>query len=439
MNVYPFGGNIMTAFPGNIELKLDNPSYVGSVQKLYDVPGHPELIISETSVGGSVFDVGTIFNIEGSDVGRAGFRHLVFQALHDPDEWRALSEEISGRSIFTDKDESGLMERTLREFCEKGAPTHHVGMVDRESGQVISKGFPSRLSNLTLIKKYEVLKPELKKVLGWHFYDYAKYHGKDRNVIPLEYIVRLGVTSGSSILKKYNRLSEADKKGYLSELGIDDLKPWTRFGNPLVDLTTKYEPEDRNVSRQEAALISSVDGETFSRSVVLAIMGGYLLQQIFSKMGLFLWDMKWEIARDGQDLVFVDTIDTDSVRVTFNLERNGKSYFVHFNKQAMRDYYRIMHTDWLAAVNDAKKAAAQSGRVFTEILAEGQQKNEYPSNPVIEEKFLNIQKRKFEMIQAFILDKDQDLQKEAEQIALSEIDYYEASGKLAEYEGLNAV
>ena len=429
----------MTDFPEKIKLKLDNPSYVGSVQKLYDVPGHPDLIISETSVGGSVFDVGTIFNIEGSDVGRAGFRHLVFQALQDPEEWRALSKEISGESIITDKDESGLMVKTLKEFSEKGAPTHHVGMVDRESGDVFSKGFPTSLSNLTLIKKYAVIKPELKKVLGWHFYDYKEYHRKDRNVIPLEYIVRLGVTSGSSILKKYNRLSESDKKAYLNELGIDDLKPWTRFGNPLVDLTTKYEPEDRNLSRQEAALISSVEGETFARSLVMAVMGGYLLQQIFSRMGLFLWDMKWEIAHDGQVLVFVDTIDTDSVRVTFNLKRNGKSYFVHFNKQAMRDYYRIMHSDWLNAVNDAKKAAAQSGRVFTEILAEGQKKNEYPSNPVIEEKFLNIQKQKFEMIQGFILDKEKELQKEAEEIALAEIDYYNASGKLAEYEALNAI
>ena len=52
----------------------------------------------------------------------------------------------------------------------------------------------------------EVARPELKKVLGWHFYDYKHYHNKNGNVIPLEYIVRLGVTSGSSILKKWKVL-----------------------------------------------------------------------------------------------------------------------------------------------------------------------------------------------------------------------------------------
>jgi phosphoribosylaminoimidazole-succinocarboxamide synthase len=246
------------------------------------------------------------------------------------------------------------------------------------------------------------------------------------------------VTSGSSILRKYNRLSDSDKKVYLNELGVDSLNPWTRFDPPIVDLTTKYEPEDRNISRQEAALISSVDGETFSRSLVMAALGAYLLQQIFSKMGLSLWDLKWEIARDGSDLLFVDTIDTDSVRVTFNIERDGKSYFVHFNKQAMRDYYRIIHGDWLSAVNEAKKIAAQSGRVFTEILYEGQKDNKYPGTPVIDDTFHDLQKQKFGMIQDFVQGKGNDLQQRAEEIALAEIDYYRSANKIGEYEELNA-
>jgi phosphoribosylaminoimidazole-succinocarboxamide synthase len=431
----------MDKSPNKINIKLDEPCYVGSVQNIYAVPEHPDLLISETTAGGSVFDVGTIFNIEGSDIGRAGFRHLVFQELQNPEAWSTLSKRISEDSCIVQEDGSGLVETLLDEFCKKGAPTHHVGMLDRESGEVYSKGFPSKLSNLTLIRKYEVTKPELKKVLGWHFYDYKKYHSKDKNVIPLEYIVRLGVTSGSSILRKYSRLSNSDKKSYLNELGVDSLNPWTRFDPPVVDLTTKYEPEDRNISRQEAALISSVDGETFARSLVMAALGAYLLQEIFSKMGLSLWDLKWEIARDGSDLLFVDTIDTDSVRVTYNIARDNMFYFVHFNKQAMRDYYKIMHPEWLTAVNEAKKLAAQSGRPFTEILTQGQQKKEYPANPVVEEKFLDIQTSKFNMIQSFIQNpgKKSEINREAERIACKELDYYLASNKKAEYEELNSI
>jgi len=429
----------MGKFPDKIKLKLDTPCYTGSVQKLYDVPDHPELLISETTAGGSVFDVGTIFNIEGSDVGRASFRHLVFQQLQDPESWEKLSGKLSDSGLMG-KNDSGIIEKTLSIFKQQGASTHHVGMLDRSTGDVFSKGFPPHLSNLTLIKKYTVQKPELKKVLGWHFYDYKKYHSEDGFVIPLEYIVRLGITSGSSILRKYNALSDPDKKTYLGELGLDKpLNPWTRFDSPLVDLTTKYEPEDRNISRQEAALISSLDGETFSRSMVMAILGAFMLQQIFSGMGLYLWDLKWEIAKDGNDLVFVDTIDTDSVRVTMNIIDNDKSYFVHFNKQVMRDYYRIMHPDWLNAVNEAKKAAARSGRPFTEILSEGQGRGDYPENPDIDKTFLDLQKDKFKMIQHFIQHQGQDMSKEAEKIARAELDYYFSQGNREQYEALNAV
>jgi phosphoribosylaminoimidazole-succinocarboxamide synthase len=430
---------MVDTFPSRIDLNFGEPCYIGSVQRIYDVPGRPDLIVSETTAGGSVFDVGTIFNIEGSDIGRAGFRHLVFQELQNPDAWRALSALITDKSRLIQKDESGLAEKTLSDFCKRGAPTHHVGMVERESGKVFSRGFPPKLSNLTLIRKYKVIKPELRQVMGSFFYDYKTYHDKDKNVIPLEYIVRLGVTSGSSILRKYDRVSDADKAAYLRELGVEKLSPWTRFDTPLVDLTTKYEPEDRNISRQEAALISSVDGETFSRSMVMAVLGAFLLQQIFLKMGLNLWDLKWEIARDGNDLVFVDTIDTDSVRVTFNLGKGNKSYFVHFNKQAMRDYYNIIHPEWLKAVNDAKKTAARSGRPFTEILSEGQKNNTYPSNPIIDRQFLELQEQKFNMIQSFIQDSAQNFREAAERIARDEIAYYASHDKLGRYEELNAI
>jgi len=394
----------MSEFPDKINLKLDTPFYTGSVQNLYDVPDYPELIISETTAGGSVFDVGTIFNIEGSDIGRASFRHLVFQELQDPKSWNKLSRFLSDSGLMS-RDESGIIEKTLATFKQDGALTHHVGMLDRST-----------------------------------FYDYKKYHAEDGFVIPLEYIVRLGITSGSSILRKYNALSDGNKKSYLSELGLDrPLSPWSRFDSPLVDLTTKYEPEDRNISRQEAALISSLDGETFSRSMVMAILGAFMLQQIFSRMGLYLWDLKWEIAKDGDDLVFVDTIDTDSVRVTMNIIDNDKSYFVHFNKQVMRDYYKIMHPDWLNAVNEAKKAAAQSGRPFTDILSEGQTRGNYPGNPDIDKRFLDLQKKKFELIQHFIQNQDQDMSIEAEKIAKAELDYYFSSGNREKYEVLNAV
>jgi phosphoribosylaminoimidazole-succinocarboxamide synthase len=421
--------------PDTVDLDRLRPFYTGSVQRLYELPDHPDMLVSETTSGGSVFDVGTIFSIEESDTGRASFRHLVFQRLNSAEAWDEIAPQIS----ITGIDPSGTAGEILSAYREHGASTHHIGMIDRVSGRVYRNGFPHNPSNLTLVRKFSVLKPETRNVMGRHFFDYEKYHHSDRNVVPLEYIVRLGITSGSSILRKYNRLGEADRASYLKELGVESLTPWSTFETPVVDLTTKYEPEDRNTSLQEASCISGLDGTAFSKTIAMAMLGAFMVREIFNKMGLCLWDLKWEIARDGDDLVFVDTIDTDSVRVTYNLEREGRRYFVHFNKQSMRDYYRIMHADWYAAVNEAKKIAAGSGRPFTEILAEGQAKKEYPQNPVIEERFLEIQKRKFRMIQDFVADQSIDSGKPAETIAIEELKFYEDAGKLSDYEALNSV
>ena len=40
---------------------LKEPFYQGSVQRLYAIPDQPDYMVTETTAGGSVFDVGTIF------------------------------------------------------------------------------------------------------------------------------------------------------------------------------------------------------------------------------------------------------------------------------------------------------------------------------------------------------------------------------------------
>ena len=43
---------------------MKEPFYEGSVQKLYAIPDEPDYMVTETTAGGSVFDVGTIFAID---------------------------------------------------------------------------------------------------------------------------------------------------------------------------------------------------------------------------------------------------------------------------------------------------------------------------------------------------------------------------------------
>ena len=415
-----------------------NPYYNGSVQKLYSVVDDPNSLVSETSMGGSVFDVGTIFDIKGSDTARAGFRHLVYRSLMDVAEWADMETYIKthwGEDYFK---KTPVMQEILETVKTTGLKTHHQGMIGADDGKLYADAFPQKLSNLTMIKKYNIYKPESVRFMSAHLYDYEKFYGNDQFVIPLEQIVRFGVTSGSSILRKYNAQSDSGKKAYLHELGVaNELVPWETFSTPLIDLTTKYEPEDRNISRQEALLISGIGGDLFKESLARSILASFMVHKIFNRMGLNLWDLKWEIAKDGQDLVFVDTLDTDSVRATLVCNVGDRNYIVHFNKQAMRDYYICVHDDWYAAVNRSKKEATETGKNFNAILKQGQEDGTYPPTPVVDRDFMKIQEDKYAVIEKFITGTGS--KEEIADIARREVEYFLSTKNKALYQKLNAI
>jgi phosphoribosylaminoimidazole-succinocarboxamide synthase len=421
-----------------VKFDRDNPYYNGSVQKLYSVIDDPGLLVSETSMGGSVFDVGTIFEIKGSDTVRAGFRHLVYKSLMDVNEWKDIAEYIKGIWGADYFQKNPIIADTLEQVKSTGLKTHHRGMLGSDHGQVYASSFPQVLTNLTLIKKYNIYKPEPVTFMSAHLYDYEKYYGNDQFVIPLEQIVRFGVTSGSSILRKYNALSDTGKAAYLRELGVaNELIPWQTFDAPLIDLTTKYEPEDRNMSRQEALLVSGIGGKLFTESLARAILASFMVHRIFNRMGLNLWDLKWEVAKDGQDLVFVDTLDTDSVRATLVCKVDDRNFIVNFNKQSMRDYYICVHDEWYAAVNKSKKEAAQSGENFTDILKRGQKEGSYPQTPVVDPSFMEIQEEKYQVIKKFIT--GEGSKQDIAHIARREVEYFLSTRNKALYQKLNAI
>jgi len=422
--------------------QLQNPDYNGSVQNLYFLKDNIGYMVCETTSGGSVFDVGTIFAIEGSDVSRAVVRHKIYSLLSDPNQWKALCADLNKTSI-----EPRLLEYInsdlSKKFQSEGAKTHHVGLVDKTTGKVYESGtFPPELSKYVMVKRYNVIKPKLVSYMLNNLWDYSEYFHKDNSLIPLENIVRFGITPGSSVLKRYQKMNEAQKIAYLKELGRDhELKAWERFSMPTVDFTTKYEPQDRNLSLQEALYITGFEGEQFFNIMRMTILGSLMVSRFFGELRLYLWDIKWELAVDKGELVFVDTIDTDSVRVTSNIEYKGGHYQVHFNKQAMRDYYTIKHSDWYWAVNKTKTQALEQGVSFVDILKEGQKNGQYPATPVVDKDFLEIQKNKQETLVSYIVGKIsvEQAREAINKIGLDELNYYEKTGGMEQIEALNKV
>lgn len=386
--------------PTHIDIhSLGEPVYHGSVQHLYAVPDHPAYLVCQTTEAGSVFDVGSIFHIEGNDLSRAVFRHAMYSRLAQPETWSQVKKAIESDSHLDAEWKSALLTGPLEQMLESGALTHHVGMVDAASGAVVTGQLPAHPSTFNVVRRFPVMKPPQRQLLSTFVYDYAQFHQSDTYVIPLEYIVRFGITSGSSILRKYESLSEAARRAYEQELGVKTaMVPWTMLSPPIFDLTSKYEPEDRNVSKQEALLMSGLSGQHFLDSVKMALLGAYAVRHTLEQIGLLLWDLKWEFAVDRETLLFVDTIDADSFRATRFLEVDGRRLVIHYNKQAMRDYYRIIHPEWYAGVNAAKAEAKRSGEPFKQILKAGQQTGLYPSTPAVEPDFLALQGRKSDLI-----------------------------------------
>ena len=427
--------------PSTLDLsQLGEPVYNGSVQRLFAAPGHPGYMVCETTPAGSVFDVGSIFDIKDNDLNRAVFRHALYSQLGQASTWKRVKERIESDPAIDPVWKKELITGPLEAMCNNGGMTHHVGMIDGRTGAVVTEGMPETPSCYNVVRRFPVMKPPQRPFLGGHVFDYEQFYQSTTYVVPLEYIVRFGITSGSSILRKHAAMNDPAKRAYERELGLTEpMKAWQMLGHPIYDLTSKYEPEDRNVSRQEALLMSGLATQGFLDTVKMALLGGWVVRGILDDIGLTLWDMKWEFAVDGDECFFVDTVDTDSFRATSTLDYKGRKLILHYNKQAMRDYYRIVHADWYAGVNEAKNEAARQGRPFTGILREGQASGRWPGTPVVDETFLALQAEKTLLIRQHVLGQQSDVRGKLQACGEAEIAFYEGRGLVEEYAAFNAL
>ncbi|MCB1203250.1 MAG: hypothetical protein KDN18_03240 [Verrucomicrobiae bacterium] len=422
--------------------ELGEPFYEGSVQRLYAVPGDDAVMVTRTTSRGSVFDVGALFEIAGHDVNRALFRHVLYSRLAEPAVWRRVKAAIESAPELDPSYRAELLGPLLERCCERGARTHHEGMLDALTGEVVRQGVPANPSACNVVRKYQILKPERMRFLGAPLFDYAKFPHEDRFVVPLEYIVRFGITSASSVYKKYLAMEGKAKAVFERELGVSrPLEAWQYLERPISDFTSKFEPEDRMVSKQEAVVMCGLSGAQFAESGVLAVLGAWVVRDLVEELGLQMWDLKWEFAKDGDELVFVDTIDTDSIRATMTLDHGGHRFAVHYNKQAMRDYFGLLHRDWIADIAEAKGLGQKEGVAFTEILKAGQAEGRYAGTPTVDPAFLALQERKMAAIRDYLTGANDGpgVREILESTGREELAFYEERGVLEELAKINGI
>ena len=317
-----------------------------------------------------------------------------------------------------------------------GVHTHHIGLVEQTTGRVICDLDTDARSDLVLVRKFPVIRPDRAVVLRTPVYDYHDYVLAETKVIALEHVVRLGVPSGSSIIDRYNALIErGDQRSASMLLDYYNLQsgkpaPWTRLAAPACDWATKFEDQDRHLSLQEAVHISGLPVQIMVNAVDLIQLCALKVESIFHAAGLQLWDLKWELAYDGSGIVLVDTLDQDSMRVTYQTRHENVSCYVHFNKQAIRDYYRVLEPQWYAALNTAKKASAVSADAesFMDIYRRGVESNEYPDIPKLDDEFAAIQGAKYEFLYDAACGRASA--SDAEALAAQELKYYQKHGAI---------
>jgi phosphoribosylaminoimidazole-succinocarboxamide synthase len=302
-------------------------------------------------------------------------------------------------------------------------------------------------SDLVVMEKYPVIFPKREVVAGLPVYDYSEYREATVKLVALEHIVRRGNPGGSSLQSRYEklaRISQSEADAFLATFGTQGpLEPWSLLPNLAVEWSTKFEGYDRYLSTQEALLIAGVNAATLNRVVDLLMLATVQVNDFVSSTSLELWDLKWELAvqTDGssedRDIVIVDTIDHDSMRLALRLthELIGPS-IVHFNKQAVRDYYKIFHRDWWASLDEIKELSNLPGAdSFKDILWNGIKEGRYPQPPGLEDDFADLQGRKYELVTAGPA-ADPSM---GQALALEEISYYSKRGRLEEFRRFNAL
>lgn len=181
------GSRLYENLPRIEGITLTGEPVIGSVQVLYPVryDGMTESgLVARATDGGSVFDVGTIFEIPESGAARNTLRHRTFTEMADPQTWQDMTAQDFA-ACFSDpaQVERLLTSPALARFRSAGAPTHHVGIVDRATGQVITE--PTDIwSDLVLVRKFPVIKPGRAALLGTLVYDYHDYARADSKVMP---------------------------------------------------------------------------------------------------------------------------------------------------------------------------------------------------------------------------------------------------------------
>jgi phosphoribosylaminoimidazole-succinocarboxamide synthase len=168
--------------------------------------------------------------------------------------------------------------------------------------------------------------------------DYNKITPSTRNfLIPLEVIARYYVAGSLNDRIKEGKIRPEDlgfPRGHAPAYG----EPLPK---PFVEVTTKLEKVDRELTVDEALKISKLTAAEYNEMVEAVLKIDDRLNADVQRRGLIHVDGKKEFAMDGErDLMLVDTFGTADEDRFWDLAAYNEGKHVELSKEFVRQYYR---------------------------------------------------------------------------------------------------
>ncbi len=308
--------------------------YEGSVKNLWEVSA--DKLEFEYTDAYSVFDWGRMPDtLAHKGDALAAIGAYFFKAVANPESWKSANLEKSPwLAGFTGR----LRELIVAELAtlEREGLRHHL--LERTG------------TNLLRVQRVAAIGPLEYKLGSQTLYHYSGQGWEKRvRLIPLEVVFRFGVPHGSSLLE---RLTPA----YVAQLGLET-QPMEgkRLDRPVLEFFSKLEGTDRFFTWEQALNYSGLDYATFEKLVARSLVLAVWLAGTFDSKGLELWDGKFEWAIDDDQLMLVDSIGPDELRLL------DPQTGTQISKEFLRLFYR--KTQWFEAVKQAKSEASSDSNV----------------------------------------------------------------------------
>ena len=242
---------------------------------------------------------------------------------------------------------------------EAGIKTHYIGLVTDEgecitATQSIQRGIAPTTIRVEFGHR---IKPTFDEETGW---DYSMFEnpGVEHYVQPMEFMSRNSLPDNSSVWKRVERgslslqdlgLSEGFQKG---DKIPDDLVP-------ILDYSTKFEPEDRYVSPSEAQLLMHMDDATFAKISAITRQASNLMTDLAASRGFERKDGKVE---------YVGSKLADAV-CTWHEDRLVLPNGLGISKQRIRNKVVQLNPKWYANINESKRRAREEGHAdFRDLM-----------------------------------------------------------------------